>query len=326
MILAGDVGGTKTLIGLFELEGGHLRSVREATFPSEDFGALEEILQLFFRKEHRPTLRSACFGVAGPVIAGRSKTTNLPWQLDESNLAAELQVPRVKLLNDLEAAAHAMRHLPPTELSVLQRGLKREGNIAVIAAGTGLGEACLYWDGETHHAIASEGGHADFAPRTDQEIELLRYFAPKFGGHVSYERVLSGDGLYNIYKFLRDCGHGIEPPWLTEQLKSSDDPPAVISKVGLSGKAPLCIEALNLFSSIYGAETGNLVLRFLAVGGAFVAGGIAPKILATLQNGSFMSGFIDKGRFSELMRNTEVHVAMNPKAPLIGAAQFALRL
>ena len=325
MILAGDVGGTKTLIGLFELEGGHLRSVREATFPSEDFGALEEILQLFFRKEHRPTLRSACFGVAGPVIAGRSKTTNLPWQLDESNLAAELEVPRVKLLNDLEAAAHAMRHLPPTELSVLQRGLKREGNIAVIAAGTGLGEACLYWDGQTHHAIASEGGHADFAPRTDREIELLQYLAPKFGGHVSYERVLSGDGLYNIYKFLRDCGHGIEPPWLTEQLKSSDDPPAVISKVGLSGKAPLCIEALNLFSSIYGAETGNLVLKFLAVGGAFVAGGIAPKILATLQNGSFMSGFIDKGRFSELMRNTEVHVAMNPKAPLIGAAQFALR-
>ncbi len=325
MILAGDVGGTKTLIGLFELEGGHLRSVREATFPSEDFGALEEILQLFFRKEHRPTLRSACFGVAGPVIAGRSKTTNLPWQLDESNLAAELEVPRVKLLNDLEAAAHAMRHLPPTELSVLQRGRKREGNIAVIAAGTGLGEACLYWDGETHHAIASEGGHADVAPRTDLEIELLQYLAPKFGGHVSYERVLSGDGLYNIYKFLRDCGHGIEPPWLTEQLKSSDDPPAVISKVGLSGKAPLCIEALNLFSSIYGAETGNLVLRFLAVGGAFVAGGIAPKILATLQNSSFMSGFIDKGRFSELMRNTEVHVAMNPKAPLIGAAQFALR-
>jgi glucokinase len=219
-----------------------------------------------------------------------------------------------------------MRHLPPTELSVLQRGLKREGNIAVIAAGTGLGEACLYWDGQTHHAIASEGGHADFAPRTDREIELLQYLAPKFGGHVSYERVLSGDGLYNIYKFLRDCGHGIEPPWLTEQLKSSDDPPAVISKVGLSGKAPLCIEALNLFSSIYGAETGNLVLKFLAVGGAFVAGGIAPKILATLQNGSFMSGFIDKGRFSELMRNTEVHVAMNPKAPLIGAAQFALRL
>ncbi len=325
MILAGDVGGTKTLIGLFEQEGGRLRSVREETFPSQDFGALEEILQRFFEKEGHPALRRACFGVAGPVVAGRSNITNLPWQLDESSLAAELQVPRVKLLNDLEAAAHAMRHLPPTELSVLQRGLKREGNIAVIAAGTGLGEACLYWDGQTHHAIASEGGHADFAPRTDLEIELLQYLAPKFGGHVSYERVLSGDGLYNIYKFLRDCGHGIEPPWLTEQLKSSDDPPAVISKVGLSGKAPLCIEALNLFSSIYGAETGNLLLKFLAVGGAFVAGGIAPKILATLQNGSFMSGFIDKGRFSELMRNTEVHVAMNPKAPLIGAAQFALR-
>jgi glucokinase len=326
MILAGDVGGTKTLIGLFELEGGLLRSVHEETFPSQDFGALEEILQRFFEKEGRPALSNACFGVAGPVVAGRSNTTNLPWQLDESILATELQVPRVKLLNDLEAAAHAMRHLLPTELSVLQRGLKREGNIAVIAAGTGLGEACLYWDGETYHALASEGGHADFAPRTDQEMELLSYLMPKFDGHVSYERVLSGDGLYNIYEFLRDSGHGVEPPWLTEQLKGSDDPPAIISELALSGKNPLCIEALNLFSSIYGAETGNLVLKFLAVGGAFVAGGIAPKILATLQNGGFMSGFIEKGRFSELMRNTGVHVAMNPKAPLIGAAQFALRL
>jgi glucokinase len=326
MILAGDVGGTKTLIGLFELEGERLRSVREETFQSQDFGGLDEILQRFFEKEGAPALRGACFGVAGPVVAGRSNTTNLPWQLDESILATELQSPRVKLLNDLEAAAHAMRHLHPTELSVLQPGLKREGNIAVIAAGTGLGEACLYWDGETHHAIASEGGHADFAPRTDQEVELLSYLMSKLGGHVSYERVLSGDGLYNIYKFLRDCEHGIEPQWLTEQLMSSDDPPAVISELALSGKDPLCIEALNLFSSIYGAETGNLVLKFLALGGAFVTGGIAPKILATLQNGGFMRGFIDKGRFSELMRNTGVHVAMNPKAPLIGAAQFALRL
>ncbi len=326
MILAGDVGGTKTLVGLFEQEGSRLRSVREATFSSEEFGALEEILQRFFGKESRPVLRSACFGVAGPVVEGRSKTTNLPWELDESSLAAELQVPRVKLINDLEAAAHAMSHLPPTELAVLQRGLKRKGNIAVIAAGTGLGEACLYWDGKTHHAIGSEGGHADFAPRTDQEMDLLRCLLPKFAGHVSYERLLSGDGLYNIYQFLRDGGRGIEPPWLAEQLEESDDPPAVISEVGLAGKAPLCTEALNLFSSIYGAETGNLVLKFLAVGGAFVTGGIAPKILATLQNGSFVSGFIDKGRFSELMRNSEVHVAMNLKAPLIGAAQFALRL
>ena len=326
MILAGDVGGTKTLIGLFKQDGSHLRSVREESFSSEQFGALEEILQRFFYNESRPVLRSACFGVAGPVVEGRSKTTNLPWELDESNLAAELQVPHVKLLNDLEAAAHAMRHLPTGELSELQRGLKREGNIAVIAAGTGLGEAFLYWDGRTLHAIASEGGHADFAPRTDQEIELLRYLLSMFGGHVSYERVLSGNGLYNIYQFLRDSGPGSEPPWLTERLENSDDPPAVISEVGLTGRSPLCTEALNLFASIYGAETGNLVLKFLAVGGAFVAGGIAPKILTALKNGSFMSGFNDKGRFSDLMRNAEVHVTMNPKAPLIGAAQFALRL
>ncbi|NIO09330.1 MAG: glucokinase [Deltaproteobacteria bacterium] len=326
MILAGDVGGTKTLIGLFEKEGTQLRSLGMETYPSEDFGALEEILRKFLSRNNRPALQTACFGVAGPVVAGHSKTTNLPWELDESILEAELQVSRVKLLNDLEAAAYAMPHLPQSELACLQQGLKREGNIAVIAAGTGLGEAGLYWDGKNHHAIASEGGHADFAPRNDLEMELLKYLVPKFGGHVSYERVLSGDGLYNIYQFLRDSGHSKEPAWLAQRLAESGDPPAVVSEAGLSGRAQICSEALNLFSSIYGAEAGNLVLKFLAVGGLYVAGGIAPKILPTLQNGRFIKGFTDKGRFSELMTNTEVQIALNPRAPLLGAAQFALRL
>jgi len=324
MILSGDIGGTKTVIGLFEQAGGRLQAVREETFPSKNYATLEAILDRFLGGGSRPALRSACFGVAGPVIEGKSKTTNLPWELDELTLEKSLQVPRVKLLNDLEAAAYGMLHLDPTDLSVLQPGLKRQGNIAVIAAGTGLGQAILYWDGEHHHPIASEGGHADFAPHTDVEVDLLIYLRREFG-HVSCERVLSGPGLFNIYHFLRDSGFAAEPDWLRQRI-AQGDPGAVISQAGLAGEHPLCTRALDLFCSVYGAEAGNLTLKALAVGGVYVAGGIAPKILPRLQDGAFIQAFTDKGRFSDLMRSIEVKVALNPRAPLIGAAHYALRL
>jgi glucokinase len=324
MILAGDIGGTKTVIGLFEQAGDRLQAVREETFPSKSYATLEAILDRFLGGGSRPALRSACFGVAGPVIEGKSKTTNLPWELDEPSLEKALQVPRVKLLNDLEAAAYGMLHLDPTDLCVLQPGLKRQGNIAVIAAGTGLGQAILYWDGQHHHPLASEGGHADFAPHTDVEMQLLIYLRREFG-HVSCERLLSGPGLFNIYRFVRDSGFATEPEWLRQQI-AQGDPGAVISQIGLAGEHPLCTRALDLFNSIYGAEAGNLALKAFAVGGVYVAGGIAPKILRRLQDGAFIRAFTDKGRLSDLMRSIEVKVALNPRAPLIGAAHYALRL
>lgn len=323
MILAGDVGGTKTAIGLFEEAGNRLRAIRDETFPSQHYGTFEAILNRFLGPGSRPSLHAACFGVAGPVIDGKSHVTNLSWVLNERTLADAFQVPHVKLLNDLEAAAYGVLHLEPTDLCTLQSGLPRKGNIAVIAAGTGLGETILYWDGVRHHPMATEGGHADFAPQSDIEVDLLRYLQKEFG-HVSYERALSGPGLFNLYRFLRDSGVAPEPEWLRTRI-AGDDPGAVISKVGLAGDDPLCAQALDLFVSVYGAEAGNLALKTFALGGVYIGGGIAPKILSKLQDGTFIRAFTDKGRFAELLRSIEVRVALNPYAPLLGAAYYALR-
>jgi glucokinase len=326
-ILAADIGGTKVALAVFEQWERELRPLREAEFASKEYASFEQLLASFLKAQPRLPLRAGCFAVAGPVIDGRCRITNLSWTLEEAALAQTVGAPRVKLLNDVEAAAYGMLYLPPTDLSVLNPsgGRARKGNIAVVSVGTGLGESMLYWDGTEHHPVASEGGHADFAPRTEQEIALLRHLAAKFGGHVSYERVLSGPGLHNIYTFLRDSGYAPEPAWLGEELQRGD-PNAVITRVALAGEEPLCVATLDMFSSILGAEAGNLALKCFAVGGVFVAGGIAPKILAALQKGSFMRGFTDKGRFAELLQSVEVCVALEPRAPLLGAAHFALRL
>jgi len=327
MILAGDIGGTKTVLALFEEANGALRHVRDDTFPSRDHPTFEGIVEQFLRNQRGLRLRAGCFGVAGAVIDGRVHTTNLPWTLDETTLAAFIHAPRVKLLNDLEAAAYGVLFLQGAELAVLNPGSEpqRKGNVAVIAAGTGLGEAMLFWDAPHFHPVASEGGHADFAPRTDEEVELLRYLRRKFGGHVSYERVLSGPGFYNVYCFLRDTGVAPESPALRAQL-AGNDPNPVIAQLGLAGQEPLCVKTLELFAEIYGAEAGNLALKCLAVGGVFIAGGIGPKVLPLLQNGGFMRGFIDKGRFTDFMKSLRVSVALNPQTPLIGAAHYALRV
>lgn len=324
MILAGDIGGTKTIIGLFKEAGNRLQAIREETFPSRNYSTIEEILNRFMGPGSRPPLHAACFGVAGPVVEGRSKVTNLPWELDERRLAEALRVPRVKLLNDLESTAYGMLQLEPTDLCVLQPGLTRKGNIAVIAAGTGLGEAILYWDGKCYHPIATEGGHTDFGPRSDLEVELLRYLQRECG-HVSYERLLSGPGLFNIYRFLRDSGIAPEPEWLRTRI-AGGDPGTLVSEIGLAGNDPICTKALDLFVSIYGAEAGNLALKAFAIGGVYVGGGIAPKILSKLQDGTFVRAFAGKGRFAELLRSIEVKVALNPRASLIGAAHYGLML
>ncbi len=329
MILAGDIGGTKTILALYEEAGDELRKLRDARYPSAEHDSLEGIIEIFLGRDRGLELRAACFGVAGAVIDGRSQATNLSWVMDESSLEEATGASRVKLLNDLEAMAYGMLHLPAEDFAHLNVGNRkdRHGNVAVIAAGTGLGEAMLYWDGKEHHPIASEGGHADFAPQSDQEIELLRYLRAKLDGHVSFERVLSGPGLFNIYQFLRDTGQGEEPEWLAREL-GQGDPNVTVTEYGLppGSEVPLCAAAIELFSSIYGAEAGNMALRILAVGGVFVGGGIAPKLLPALQAGAFMRGFADKGRFSELLSKIEVWVSLNPRTPLIGAAQYAKRL
>src|SRR6266567_4038786 len=325
MFIAGDIGGTKTVVALFEESGGSLSLVRDDTFKSKDHKSLEEILGKFLKGEK---LKSGCFGVAGAVIEGKAQTTNLPWSLDEKVLAQAIGAPRVKLLNDLEAAAYGMLHLRPDEMVSLNphAAAPRKGNVAVIAAGTGLGEAMLYWDGRHHHPLASEGGHCDFAPRNDVEIDLLRYLRDKFKGHVSYERVLSGPGYMNVYEFLRDRGYHPETPTLRDKLKASEVPSATITQLGLAGEDPLCVATNDLFCAVYGAEAGNLALKCVAVGGIYVGGGIAPKMLAALQKGPFLEAFLDKGRFANLMKSLPVLVATNPRAPLIGAAHYALRL
>ena len=326
MILAGDVGGTKTVIARYRVDDqGALEQQQLATYPSREYLSLDGILQTFLQQCPDEPVLSACFGVAGPVIRGESRTTNLPWSLSEQSLAKIVGTPRVKLLNDLEATAYGMLFLGAQERVVLNPGTAdAAGNIAVLAAGTGLGEAILYWDGFSHHAIATEGGHCDFAPRTDREIELLGYLRARLGGHVSYERVLSGPGLFNVYLFLRDSGYGVEPSGVAEALRTGD-PSATISQLALAGEDPLCMAALELFVAVYGAEAGNLALKCLAAGGVYIGGGIAPKILPALTSGAFMEAFLDKGRFAALLKDVPVSVATNPRTALLGAANYALK-
>jgi glucokinase len=328
MFLAGDLGGTKTLLAEFVLVGDSLREVSRQKYSSRSYPSFDDILADFLKGRSEP-LVSGCFGVAGTVVQGQSHATNLPWSLDERLLAEKIGVPRVKLLNDLEATALGMLVLPSGSLNTLAdpepKSERRTGNVGVIAAGTGLGEAMLYWDGERHHPIASEGGHADFAPRSDREVELWKYLRTTFGDHVSYERVLSGPGLKNIYDFLKLADPASEPDWLAEEMNARDAS-AVISSHALNRNVPICEEALAMFVSAYGAAAGNLALRYVATGGVFLAGGIAPKILPALQSAAFLSSFRAKGRLSSLLDQIAVFVSLEPRAALLGAAHYATRL
>jgi glucokinase len=327
MILAGDVGGTKTLVGLFEDAGDTLRAGLEIEYRNAEYDSLEAVLDSFLKSAGHPRLSAAGFGIAGVVLEGRVQMLNLAWAMDAESLAGRLGVARVGLLNDLEAAAYGMLFLPPEDFCELTtRTARRPGNVGVIAAGTGLGEAFLHWDGGEYRPFASEGGHASFAPATDEEVELLRYLRERFGGHVSYERVLSGPGLVNVYEFLRDSGRAEEPAALRERLRSGRAAAEVVSAAGLSSEFPICARSLDLFVSIYGSEAGNLALKGLTLGGIFVGGGIAPKILAKMTDGTFLRSFRAKGRRSELLGEMRVAVALNTKAPKIGAAHYARHL
>jgi glucokinase len=324
LVLAGDVGGTKTALGLFAADGEALVVVREATLPSRQFASAEAILAGFLAEGSPGRLAAACLGVAGPVVDGCVVATNLPWALAERDLAAALGVARVRLLNDLEATGHGVLGLGPEALACLQPGAPRAGNRALIAAGTGLGEALLVREPVGWRVVACEGGHVDFAPRDDREIGLLRWLRAQFG-RVSYERVLSGPGLLNLYRFLRDAEGAPEPPALRDRL-AGEDPAAVIAEAGLAGTDPVCRQALEMFVSIYGAEAGNLALKALATGGVVVGGGIAPRILPMLGDGRFMEAFRAKGRLTPVLEAIPVHVALEPRAALLGAARVAARL
>ncbi|NKE70265.1 glucokinase [Candidatus Manganitrophus noduliformans] len=321
MILAGDIGGTKTILALFTCDGEKPVLLDEQVFPSRSYADFSQVVQEFL-KDRKTSFREACFGVAGPVVNGRCETTNLPWTVEADQIGRRFKIPSVALLNDLEATAYGALGLTEKGYCSLNPGqADAGGNRAVIAAGTGLGEAILFWDGSTCRPSASEGGHADFAPRNPLEIELLEYLLKRYT-RVSYERVLSGPGIWNIYQFLRDAGEGEEPSWLSERL-SKEDPSSVISEAALAGKADLCVKALDLFVSVYGAEAGNLALKALTTGGIYVGGGIAPKILSRLIDGAFMKGFLDKGRFASLMSRIPVRVILDEKTALLGAARYA---
>lgn len=320
MILAGDVGGTKTTLAIFDGD----RLIREATVASRAYASLEAVIAQFLDAVPRVVISAVGIGIAGPVVGGRSTTTNLPWRVDEATLAAAAGGAPVKLINDLEATALGMFMLPPTDFVTLQPGTPASGNMAVIAAGTGLGEALVVPGASGPIVIASEGGHTDFAPRTELEDDLLTFLRKDFGS-VSYERVLSGPGLYNLYRFLREVRFAAESPAVAEAMLT-EDRGAVITRHALQHDDPLCEKAAAMFVGIYGAEAGNLALKGLALGGVVVAGGIAPRIVPLLRDGDFISGFRDKGRLAVLLEMIPVRVAMNPGAPLLGAARVASEL
>jgi glucokinase len=325
MLLAGDIGGTKTSLAILSSESGPRAPLVEATFPSADHASLEALVREFLSQVDLE-VEQASFGVAGPVVGGKATVTNLPWVIQETQLERALHLSPVRLLNDLEAIANGVPVLEPTDLHTLNEGQPAPGGaIAVIAPGTGLGEAFLTWDESRYRAHASEGGHASFAPMDSLEVELLHYLQRRFD-HVSCERVCSGIGLPNIYAFLRDTGYAEEPDWLAEELAAADDPTPLIVKVALDGESPceLCIATLNTFVSILGAEAGNLALKALATGGVYLGGGIPPRILPALEQERFMEAFRRKGRMSGLLARMPVHVILNPKVALLGAARHGL--
>jgi glucokinase len=351
MILSGDIGGTKTNLALYDWTSERVEPVRLESFHSADYKSLEDILDEFLTppappvplEEMEPTpagagndqedtppaepvkLAAACFGVAGPVIDNHSRTTNLPWVVDGPSIAKQFDIPRVQLLNDLEATAYGILLLRPDEVEILNPGAppKKRQALALIAAGTGLGEAILFWDGTSYRPMPSEGGHADFAPNNEIEIELLRYLRSQYL-HVSYERVLSGPGLHAVYEYLRDTKKN-EPTWLAEKIKAGN-PAAEIAEAGLKGQAEIATQALDLVASIYGAEAGNLALKALSLDGVYVGGGIAPKLITKLKDGTFMKAFTNKGRYKRLLSNIPVKVVMNQHTALLGAASVAAAL
>lgn len=325
MILAGDIGGTKTNLALYTVAQEGCALVAQAQFPSRDYATFDGVIEAFRASFGDAVIDAACFGVAGAVIEGRCRATNLPWEMAETDLARLLSSSRVRLLNDLEATAYGMLYLKEEELLPLNpAAVVRKGNRAVIAAGTGLGEAQLFWDGHRYHPGGSEGGHCDFAPLDPLQDDLLKWLRLRYPLHVSVERILSGPGIAQLYDFMREYTALAEPDAMA-RLGSGSDRSAAISRCALESNDPLCAETLKLFARIYGAEAGNLALKTMALGGVYIGGGIAPKIAPFIQK-YFFDAFVAKGRFEPLLRSLPLYLSLNDKTALLGAMRFAVGL
>lgn len=325
MILAGDVGGTKVHLALYNFANGRLQPIRDQKFAAHEFARLDDVVLKFLGEGEgsHGEIVAACFGCPGPVREGRLKLTNLPWELYTLDLVKSLSIPHISLINDLEANGYGIPELAPESIFTLHTGApEATGHAGLMAAGTGLGEALLIWDGMKHRPIASEGGHCDFAARSNREIALLEYLRQTLKGRVSWERVVSGIGIKNVYAFLRDVEKINEPGWLHDRMLT-EDPNAVIGECAEDGSSSLCFETMKIFAAAYGAEAGNIALKVLATGGMYLGGGIAPKILKTLQNGAFIQAFLDKGRLSPLLESIPVRVILDDTCALLGAAAFA---
>jgi glucokinase len=320
MILAGDIGGTNVRLALFEKNGG-INFVDEQKFSSKEFPDFASLLKNFLEKNGIKKISCASFGVAGPVHEGVCQATNLPWIISARTLEAQLHIPEVYLINDLEANAWGLRCLSDTEFFMVNPGEEKEGNQALISAGTGLGEAGLHWDGKSHLPFACEGGHCDFAPTDEEQIELLRYLKLQYQ-HISYERILSGSGLYLLYRFLVDTKRESEI-FCVSSLFGQKEPQRIITENAMNGQCPACVRACRLFTSIYGSEAGNLALKFLAIGGIFIGGGIVPHMIEFFKEGKFIQSFGDKGRFSSLLMKIPIKIVLNENTALIGAACYA---
>lgn len=327
MILAGDVGGTKVHLALYDFEGGRLKPIRDHKYPAHNFARLDDVVTDFLAVDNvdRSAVAAACFGCPGPVRDGRLKLTNLPWILDTRELSKSLSIEHIFLINDLEANGYGIPELAPDKIFTLHEGdASAVGHRGLIAAGTGLGEALLIWDAAKgkHVPIPSEGGHCDFAARNETEVAMLDYLRKTLKGRVSFERVVSGLGIKNVYAFLKEDQKLDEPAWLHERLMH-EDPNAVIGECAENGSSWICFETLRIFAAAYGAETGNIALKVLATGGMYLGGGIAPKILKTLKAGAFMEAFLDKGRMSSLLGSIPVRVILDDSCALLGAAAYA---
>jgi glucokinase len=327
MILAGDVGGTKVHLALFDSKDSKLRILEDQKYKAIEYGSLDEVITAFLESHQidRRAIDAACFGCPGPTRTGRVILTNLSWIVDVKDLVTCLGTEHVYLLNDLEATAYGIPELSPLCIHTLHAGEDDpHANRGLIAAGTGLGEAIIIKDNDRYLPVSSEGGHCDFAPNSDREVALLGYLRQKLQGHVSYERVVSGIGMHNIYTYLRDVENMDEPAWLKHRMEH-EDPNAVITEEAQENGNPLCVETIEMFVTVYGAEAGNLALKSLALGGLYLGGGIAPKIVNILDNGSFMKAFLHKGRLSQLLGVVPVRVITNERCALLGAAAYALR-